>query len=332
MTVHLHLAQIAFSVMDLERTHAFYRDLLGFVPAGGTESFRGPLASEVQGLPDAASICWWMVDQREFMQLEMFQFESPPVRPRPDGWRPCDIGYTAVGLHVRDLDGLLARLDAAGTQLLAPVLGPRGSRRACVLDPDGVLLELMEDDPTPRSPSPRLRPDIPVVARSVTASVPDLARAHRFWVDTLGLSEARDSSLHSAEHEALWGLAGAARETVLLEANDFLIELVQYTDPRGRPWPRGYRISDQGILNIAFGFRELSQFREIYQRVVEQGYKPNREAVEFGDGGVVYVNDDQGFSVELLCANPAADAAIGFAPRETGTLSDLGAGTNDSGE
>ena len=40
-----------------------------------------------------------------------------------------------------------------------------------------------------------------------------------------------------------------------------LVELVQYTDPPGRPWPPGYRISDQGLLNIAFGFRRARRVR-----------------------------------------------------------------------
>jgi catechol 2,3-dioxygenase-like lactoylglutathione lyase family enzyme len=329
VTTHPHLCQIAFSVTDLEATHAFYRDRLGFLPAGGTESFRGPLASEVQGLPDAASVCWWMVDGREFMQLEMFQFESPPVRPLPPDWRACDIGYTRVGLHVRELDAVLERLDAAGVRPLAGVEGEPGARRTCVRDPEGGLLELMEDDPRPGDAPPRLRGDVPVVARSVTASVPDLAKAHRFWVDALGLGEARDVTLHGPDHEALWGLAGARRESLLLWAGDFLVELVQYADPRGRPWPKGYRISDQGILNVALGFRDRAEFREVYQRVVDRGYTPNREPLELGDGGVVYCNDDQGFSVELMCTAPEMDAAVGFVPRETGTLTDFGAATGD---
>jgi catechol 2,3-dioxygenase-like lactoylglutathione lyase family enzyme len=218
LTPHPHLAQIAFSVTDLKGTHAFYRDALGFLPAGGTESFRGPVASLVQGLPDAASICWWMVDQRDFMQLEMFEFESPPVRPLPGDWRPCDIGYASIGLHVRDFDAVLARLDAAGARPLAPALGGAGARRVCVRDPEGVLLELMEDDSRPAGAPRRLRPEVGVVARSVTVSVPDLARARRFWVDALGLTEARGPALHGPEHEALWGLAGARRETLLLSS------------------------------------------------------------------------------------------------------------------
>ena len=323
MTTHPYFSQIAFSVRDLERTHAFYRDALGFVPAGGTESFRGPGASLVQGLPNAASICWWMLDQREFMQLELFQFQSPPVRPLPDDWRPCDIGYTTVGLHVPYFDAALERLDAAGTILLSAVGGSPGARRACLRDPEGVLLELMEDDPRPVNAPPRLRADVGVVARSVTASVPDLAKARRFWVDALGLSEAHEVALHDSSHEALWDLEGAKRETLLLWAGDFLVELVQYADPPGKPWPEGYRISDQGILNVAFGFRDIQKLREVYQRVIDSGYSSNFELAELGEGGVVYCNDDQGFSVELLCAPPAMDEAVGFSPRPTGTLSDL---------
>jgi catechol 2,3-dioxygenase-like lactoylglutathione lyase family enzyme len=316
-----HLAQIAFSVTDLARTFAFYRDVLGFLPAGGTEAFRGPGASLVQGLPDAASVCWWLVDQREFMQLEMFEFESPPVRPLPDDWRPCDIGYTAVGLHVHDLDAALGRLDAAGVRPVAPVGGPPGARRVCVRDPEGVLLELMEDDP--RSPAAPARPrsEIPVVARRVTASVPDLAKAERFWVDTLGLSRATDIALDGPEHDALRGLPDARRDTLLLWAGDFLVELVQYHEPRGRPWPESYRISDQGILNVALGFREIQQLRELWERVIRNGYTSNSDVVELGQGGVVYCNDDQGFSVELLCCPPEMDADFGFTPGATPTRS-----------
>lgn len=321
MITHPHLCQIALSVKDVRRAHSFYRDVLGFLPAGGTESFRGPAASLVQGLPDAASICWWLVEQRDFMQLEMFQFESPPVRPLPADWRPCDIGYTRIGLQVRELDAVLARLDGEGVRPLGPMLGAPGSRRVCVRDPDGVVLELMEEDPRPGRPTRRLRPEVPVIARSVTASVPDLARARRFWVDTLGLPEARGVTLHTPEHQALWGLPGATSESLLLEAGDFLVELVRYVDPPGKPWPEGYRISDQGILNVALGFRDKETFYAIHRRVVDGGYRPNSDPVDLGDGGVVYVNDDQGFSVELLFAAPSMDEKVGYTPRPTGTLS-----------
>ena len=57
-----------------------------------------------------------------------------------------------------------------------------------------------------------------------------------------------------------------------------LVELVQYTDPPGRPWPPGYRISDQGLLNIAFGFRRARRVRGGPRALRRGGVAPKRPA------------------------------------------------------
>ncbi len=311
------LCQIAFSVTDLRRTQAWYRDVLGFEPSGGTNLFAGPLSSMVQGLPHAASTCWWLVDRQDFFQLELFEFRSPPVRPLPPEWRPCDIGYSMVGIHVAELDAALERLEAAGSPPLTEPLGPSGARRACVRDPEGALIELMEDDPRGTPPRERPRPQVPVAARSVTLSVPDLDRSRRFFSDVLGLKPADDVALHGPEHEALWGLDGAKRRSRLLWAGDFLVELVAYEEPRGRPWPPGYRISDQGPLNVAFGFRDSREFADAVNRCRDAGHEGNGPPLRLGPWSVIYVNDDQGFSVELLHVEPWYESQMGFKPRRT---------------
>ena len=68
----MRLCQIALSVTDLRRSHAWYRDALGLVPSGGTNTFMGPISSMVQGVPRAASTCWWLVDRQDRFQLELF--------------------------------------------------------------------------------------------------------------------------------------------------------------------------------------------------------------------------------------------------------------------
>jgi catechol 2,3-dioxygenase-like lactoylglutathione lyase family enzyme len=311
------LCQVALSVADLRRSHAWYRDVLGFAPAGGTSLFAGPLASSVQGLPRAASTCWWLVDGQDRFQLELFEFRSPPVRPVPVDWRPSDIGYTTVGVHVADLDAALERAAAAGTAAIGGPIGAPGARRACVRDPDGVLLELMEDDPRVTVLRARPRPELPVVVRSVTLSVGDLDRSRRLFADVLGLGVLDGTTLHAPEHEALWELEGAERTAAVLSAGDFLVELVQYTDPVGRPWPSGYRISDQGLLNVAFGFRSRAALQDAYGRCRAAGYDSNSRPLSLGAWSVVYVDDDQGFSVELLHVAPWFERWMGFAPRRT---------------
>ncbi len=316
----MRLSQIAISTVDLRETQRWYRDVLGLAPAGGTNLFAGPLASMVQGLPGAASTCWWLVDRQDAFQLELFEFRSPLVRQRPGDWRPCDVGYSMVSFAVADLDRTMERAAGAGTPPLTEPLGPEGSRRVCLRDPEGVLIELMEDDP--RGPEPRDRPreELDAVARSVTLSVPDLERSRGFFVGVLGLRPAEGLELHRPEHEALWGLEGAQRRSLALWADDALVELVEYTQPRGKPWPQGHRISDQGLLNIAFGFRERAEFEAAHRRCREAGLRGNGPPVRLGAWSVVYVNDDQGFSVELLHVEPWYEGRMGFRPRPTPSL------------
>jgi hypothetical protein len=82
----------------------------------------------------------------------------------------------------------------------------------------------------------------------------------------------------------------------------------------GRPWPDGYRISDQGILNVALGFRDRSALERAYSRCLAAGHRGNWRPLELGVFTVVYVNDDQGFSVELLRCPRWAEPAVGFRP------------------
>ncbi len=309
----MRLSQIALSVSDVRRSQRWYRDVLGLEPSGGTNLFAGPLSSMVQGIPRAASTCWWLVDRQELFQVELFEFRSPLVRALPADWRACDAGYTTVAFAVDDLDAAIDRARVAGTRPLTDPVGAAGERRACVRDPDGVLVELMEDDPRSPAPRPRPRPHLP----SVTLSVPDLERATRVFAGTLGLAVAEDVELHQPEHEALWGLAGAASRRVCLWADDFLVELASYSDPRPKPRPEGYRISDLGLLNIAFGFSDRAGFDRAVRRCREAGLRANGPPLHLGAWSVIYVNDDQGTSIELLHVEPWYERRMGFRPRPT---------------
>ena len=67
----MQVGQIAFSVADLETTISFYQACFGFADTGKTHLFRGPIAENIQGLPQAASICQWLVDGQDDFQLGM---------------------------------------------------------------------------------------------------------------------------------------------------------------------------------------------------------------------------------------------------------------------
>ena len=175
------LNQIALSVIDLRLTERWFREGFGLLAAGGSRAFmRGPLAANVQGLPRAASTCWWLLGRNSWFQLELFQFERPIAKLMSADFRPCDIGYTRVGIWVEDFDATMKRLAGLGSQPLTAPHGEHGERRACVRNPDGVYVEIMEDDPLPQF-NRRGRIDCPAAIRSVTLSVPELTDVAAFF-------------------------------------------------------------------------------------------------------------------------------------------------------
>lgn len=316
----LPLNQVAFAVLDLRRTEAWWRDGLGFLPAGGSRlMFRPPVSDgKVQKLPGSAMTCWCMVGRNDWAQLEFFQYETPVSQLLPADYRPCDLGYSRCGVWVADFDLALARLAALGSLPLAPPLGEPGARRACVRNPDGVYVELMEDDPLPEQ-NRKGRLDCPVALRTATLSTPDLAKSLEFLRRGLGMGEL-PTPLHGAEHEALWGLAGAQCERRVLSdgsANPtLLLEVVQYQSPLGKPLPADYRLCDQRILNICFGDPQGSAgVLALHKRALAAGASENSPVLNVGLVGCVYVEDPLGFSYEFMWAKPGwAQRAFGFVP------------------
>ena len=309
----LALTQIALvGAIGHRETSAWYQDVLGFADAGST-GFGGPDIAEVQGI-DAPSVrleVSWVVDRNDFFQLELFEYMEPESRPRRPDQRPSDVGYTMVTLQVPDFDATLVRLAGHGAEPLTSPLGPAGDRRVCIHDPSGNLLEIVETEIRPARTQPSRRPEVGVAVCSVRVSVPDLSRARRFFVDGLGLVPA-NISVHTPEHEALWGLDGADTTALVLTAGDIYIELVEYRDPPPRPWPDGYQLSDLGIMNIALGSRSRQPYQQAVARAVADGHTAHREHSTSPHHSVTYLSSEDGFSVEAMFIAREAHHDFGY--------------------
>jgi catechol 2,3-dioxygenase-like lactoylglutathione lyase family enzyme len=254
---------------------------------------------------------WWLVGGQEFFQLEVFHHTSPAQRPLPADWGPNALGWVRWGFTVDDFDAVLARLASTGLSLSA-VMTVDGLRRICFRDPDfGVFVEVMENGPAlGRSNSVDAHKPGPRVVY-VTLSVPDLEVASAFYKNAVGLNPVA-GELHKPPAEALWGLSGAQRQTLVLDGEGVLLELVQYTEPIGKRRP-GLLLSDQGIMNIAVGWRERDSLLQALEQAVAGG---GTLTAPLGDTAAVatYVIDPQGNSLEMLAmpADPAYEQAWGW--------------------
>lgn len=136
------------TVANLERSLAFWRDVLGFELSHRPHQ-TGDLASEITGVPGAEiSIA---VLKAYGHKVELLEYLAPADREhlRP---RPCDVGSVHVAFVVDDLDAVLARIADSGWKAAgAPQTlkaGPNAGKRVVyVRDPDGSTIEFMQAPP-----------------------------------------------------------------------------------------------------------------------------------------------------------------------------------------
>ena len=300
VTVQLCRSCNRVSVVDLRLTERWFREGFGFEPARGSRALMSsPLAARVQGLPRAASTCWWLVG-RTVVSAGTVPVRAPGGAPLPLDYRPCDIGYSRIGLWVADFDATVARLEMGSAPVRSLPPSARTADDACSC---GAPTASTSNHGTrfDRSGRQHDRTACPVAVRSVTLSVPDLARSITFF-RSLGL-ETWSGTLDSADREAASGIA-ALDACIQSRRRHRRSRAVPRADLAGSHWPQGYRVSDQGILNIAFGARCKADHLQAYRRAVAAGARGNSKPVHLPGAGVVYVNDADGFSVELLWMKP----------------------------
>jgi catechol 2,3-dioxygenase-like lactoylglutathione lyase family enzyme len=134
------------TVSNLERSLAFWRDVLGF-ELSHTAHQKGEFAEEITGI-EGAEIKLAVLKTPGGHKIELLEYLAPTDLKHASP-RPCDIGSVHVALLVDDLDAMLNKISASGwraagnPQILTK--GPNAGRRVVyVRDPDGTTIELMQ--------------------------------------------------------------------------------------------------------------------------------------------------------------------------------------------
>jgi catechol 2,3-dioxygenase-like lactoylglutathione lyase family enzyme len=135
----------SFTVSSLDRTLAFFRDVMGFAVTTKAPRSR-QLIESVTGVEGADVLIAYVKGPGHV--LELIEYVGPDgrghVRPRP-----CDVGFAHVAYDVDDVDAAVA---AAATHGFAPLGGPavvdqgpnRTARVVYLRDADGLTVELLQ--------------------------------------------------------------------------------------------------------------------------------------------------------------------------------------------
>lgn len=151
MATFLRPHHIGIQVADLERSVAFYRDLLGFEVVFQWNP-QAEYIRTITGYPDAdihAAVLRLPGESGVF--LEILEYRN--VDKAPVDTRTANPGTAHMAFFVDDCDALYEELTAKGVRSVnppvTPTIGPNeGGRAVYMIDPDGIRVELITSKKT----------------------------------------------------------------------------------------------------------------------------------------------------------------------------------------
>jgi len=147
-TFKLTANHVGIGIRNLERSIAFYRDLLGFNVAYERGEVTAEYMPRLVGIPGARlkiaglDIPGLHLDLIEYIQPKGAEKAGPPN----------DVGNVHIGFTVDDMWAAYNALVAAGVTFMSepvsPTVGPnKGGWAVYFVDPDGVTLEMIQKPP-----------------------------------------------------------------------------------------------------------------------------------------------------------------------------------------
>lgn len=138
------MEHVGLSVSDLDRSIAFYRDLLDLELLRVIECGEGSRLAEVVALPGCVARIAHLQSPKGM--LELFEYVRPRGEPIPRGRRrQADLGHIHAGFSSDDVRGDYARLRSQGVEFLSePVEFRPGVWIVYFYGPDGEVGELRE--------------------------------------------------------------------------------------------------------------------------------------------------------------------------------------------
>jgi catechol 2,3-dioxygenase-like lactoylglutathione lyase family enzyme len=137
------LYHVGISVVDLDRSLAFYGDLFEMDVVVAPKPFSGGIYETIMALEGATGRL--AIVQGGSLQLELFEFAHPAPRPSEKDRPVSDHGISHFCIEVADIEREYQRLKAAGVFFHCPPQNHRGVILATYgRDPDGNVFELVQ--------------------------------------------------------------------------------------------------------------------------------------------------------------------------------------------
>lgn len=307
------VAMIGFTVSDIERSTAFYADVLGFEKVA---DFRitGAAYDSLQGVFGSnARIVHMRLGEQT---VELTEYISPPDgRPVPIPSRSNDLWFEHMAIVVSDMEKAYETLQRHGVRQISPEpqtipasnVPAAGIKAIKFRDPDNHNLELLWFPPDKGDARWHRASNQLFLGIDHTAiTIGDTAASLAFYRDLLGMKVAGGSLNIGLTQEYLDNLFGArVRVTGVLPAEaPPHVEFLQYeTPPGGRPMPLDTAADDLWHWQTSLIVNDVQAAAEALRNAGVRFVSPEVTAVNdprIGFSRAVMVRDPDGHAMRLV--------------------------------
>jgi len=296
---------VGLTVSDLDRSVAFYSDVLSFQKVSEFEA-AGADYEHLEGVFGLRVRVARLQLGDEF--LELTEYLAAKGRPAPVDSRSNDRWFQHVAIIVSDMDAAYQRLREHKVQFVSS--GPQrlpdwnknatGIRAFYFRDPDGHPLEILEFPPDKGRAKWHRASDALFLGIDHTAIVvADTEASLRFYRDVLGFQIVGEGENYGTEQEHLNNVFGARLRITSLRASDGPgVELLEYLAPRdGRLYPADEKSND--LVHWQTELRALN-VRDTLALLGRAGAPMVSSCVvTLASGDAAIVRDPDGHAIEL---------------------------------
>jgi catechol 2,3-dioxygenase-like lactoylglutathione lyase family enzyme len=308
------VASIGFTVSDMDRSVAFYRDVLTFKPVSDVE-VDGPEYDRFYGVFGVRARIVRM--QLGEQQIELTQFISPPdYRPIPVPSYSHDLWFQHFAIVVRDMEAAWERLRAHHVRQISsrPQTIPASNVPAAGIkaikfrDPDGHNLELLwfpEDKGN--AIWKKGGSDLFLGIDHAALTVRSTENSAKFYRDLLGMTVAGGTLNMGTTQQYLDGLPGARTRVTGLMAKMGApgLEFLEYELPTaGRPFPADTHPTDLWHWQTTLVVADVEAAAAAFQGT----------ARFLSDGVVTFPGRSLGFAKGVLVRDPDGHALAIVSP------------------
>jgi len=287
-------------VTDLDKSLAFYRDVIGLQPNAPPRPFDGnPAIMKLGNTPNAQSRFVALRVPGSAIGVELIDYkdiERTPARPRFQ-----DPGAANLIVRVRDIDSVVERVRKSDGKILSVAGGPttigNGGKVMFLQDPDGFVIELVQA----ATPPAANQPEGNIIGGGFELTIEDTPKTVDFYQKVLGFQLTAGTNFNNDKvmNDTAGVPGGAFRQSRgPIPGTNAQIVFIEFANVDRKPLKT--RVQDPGTAILQLFVRDMDGLTKTLKAGGANIITTGGEPVSLGQSRLLIVRDPNNLFLEFI--------------------------------